>query len=265
MGRLEGKVAFITGAARGQGRAHAIRLAQEGADIIGIDICKPVRNVRYPASTEEELNESVAAVDAIGKRMIAALIDVRDLEPMTEFVNRSAAELGGLDVVVANAAICISGRWDEVTPEIWGDTIDINLTGVWNTVQASASHLVTRHSGSIILISSEVGMKAKPFLSAYVASKFAIRGLAQALSQELGEYNVRVNSVHPSAVNTPMSGSGGMQKLLADHPHLAGAFNHSMPGGRMDPRNISDAVLYLASDESRYVTGHALAVDAGSL
>lgn len=264
-GRMEGKVVFITGAARGQGRSHAIRLAQEGADIIGIDICAPVPNVLYRASTQDELNETVATVDSLGRRMIATVLDVRDLGSMTQFLSRSVTELGGLDVVVANAAICIPGRWDDVTPQVWGDTIDINLTGAWKTVQASAPHLVAQRSGPIILVSSEAGLDAKPFLSAYVARKFGITGLAKALAQELGEYNVRVNSVHPSAVDTPMSGGNTMQTFLADHPRLAAAFSHALPTGRMDPVNISEAVLYLASDESRYVTAHALAVDGGSL
>lgn len=264
MGRVDGKVAFITGMARGQGRSHAIRLAQEGADIIGIDICQRIRNVPYAAPTEADLGETADAVRAVGRRVAVAPLDVRDMESMAKFVDVSVEEMGRLDIVVANAAICIPEAWDHITPEVWADTIDVNLTGVWNTVRACAPNLVKRRAGSIILVSSAAGVKAKPFLSPYVASKFAVTGLAQALAQELGEHNIRVNSLHPGPVHTPMGGIQAIHDLIAAHPNLGKAFTHILPVGQMDPTHISDAVLFLASDESRYMTGHSLAVDTGS-
>jgi SDR family mycofactocin-dependent oxidoreductase len=263
MGRVAGKVALITGAARGQGRSHALRLAEEGADIVAVDICSGIRNVPYPASTKDQLEETVELVSALDRRAIPIQLDVRDKAALASAAATAVSELGGLDIVVANAGICIPTPWDECTDEIWQDTIDINLTGVWNTVRACADHLVSQNSGSVIIISSGAGVKGVPFMPSYVASKWGITGLAIALAQELSGHNVRVNSVHPGGVNTPMAGAPGFHKALADNPKLGGIFTHLLPVGTLEPIDISNAVLYLASDESRYVTATQFVVDAG--
>ncbi|MDF2576398.1 MAG: 3-ketoacyl-ACP reductase, partial [Agromyces sp.] len=175
-GRVEGKVAFVTGAARGQGRSHALRLAEEGADIIAVDLCGPVPNLQYSHATEEDLQETVRQVEALDRRIVARKADVRDRDAMKAAIDEGVAELGHLDIVVGNAGICIIAEWDKVTPEIWDETISTNLTGVWNTVQLTAPHLITAGGGSIILTSSAAGLKGLPFLTPYVASKFGVTG-----------------------------------------------------------------------------------------
>lgn len=264
-GRVEGKVAFITGAARGQGRAHAVRLAEEGADIIAVDVCAPLP-VPYDSATPEDLQETVRQVEALDRRIISAIVDVRDLPALREAVDNAVAELGRLDVVVANAGVCIPAAWDQVTPEIFRDTIDINLVGVWNTVMVGAPHLVRGGGGSIILTSSAAGLKVQPFMVPYTASKFGVTGMAKAFAAELANHNIRVNSIHPTGVNTPM-GSGDMQATLGaameTFPRLGGMFTNMLPIDATEPEDIANAVLFLASDESRYVTAHAMTVDAG--
>ena len=267
MGRVEGKVAFITGAARGQGRSHAIRLAQEGADIIAVDLCDVIPDAAYPSATEEDLAQTVKEVEALDRRIIATKADVRDRDAMKKAIDSGVAELGHLDIVVANAGICIMKPWDEVTPEIWNNTIGTNLTGVWNTVQLTAPHLIKAGGGSIVLTSSAAGLKALPFLTPYVASKHGIVGIMRAFAAELAEYSIRVNSVHPTGVNTPM-GSGDATadfgRLLEAHPRLGGMFTNALPIEITQPIDISNAVLFLASDEARYVTALTMTVDAGN-
>jgi SDR family mycofactocin-dependent oxidoreductase len=267
MGRVQGKVALVTGAARGQGRSHAVRLAEEGADIIAVDVCAPIDGVEYAAATPEDLDRTVKEVEATGRRILASTVDVRDRDALKVAIDGGVAELGRLDIVVANAGICIARPWDEVTPEIWRDTIDINLTGVWNTVQQSAQHVIDAGGGSIIMISSAAGLKGLPFLSPYVASKHALVGLMRAYAQELAEYRVRVNSIHPAGVDTPMGNGGGMSGVggwLAAHPKLGGLLVNAMPVEIMQPSDITNAVLFLASDDGRYVTGLTMTVDAGN-
>ncbi len=266
MGRVEGKVAFITGAARGQGRSHAVTLASEGADIIAVDLCAPVSWTSYPGSTPEDLAETVRRVEAMGRKIVAAQADVRDRSSLERAVADGIGTLGRLDVVVANAGVGRLDSWDKVSAEVWQDTIDINLTGVWHTVMATAPHLVAGGGGSIILISSAGGLKGMPFMAPYVASKFGVTGLAKAFAQELAEHNIRVNSVHPGGVDTPMATGGGSDAadLIAAHPHLASILVGLLPVTLMPPEDVSNAVLYLASDESRYVTAAAMAVDAGN-
>jgi SDR family mycofactocin-dependent oxidoreductase len=267
MGRVQGKVALVTGAARGQGRSHAVRLAEEGADIIAVDVCAPVDGVEYEPATPDDLAQTVKEVEATGRRILASTVDVRDRAALKAAIDGGVAELGRLDIVVANAGICIARPWDEVTPEIWRDTIDVNLTGVWNTVQQSAQHVIDAGGGSIIMISSAAGLKGLPFLSPYVASKHALVGLMRAYAQELAEYSVRVNSIHPAGVDTPMGNGGGMSGVgdwLAAHPKLGGILVNAMPVDIMQPSDITNAVLFLASDEGRYVTGLTMTVDAGN-
>ena len=267
MGRVQGKVALITGAARGQGRSHALRLAEEGADIIAVDVCAPIDGVEYEAAAPDDLAQTVKEVEATGRRILASTVDVRDRDALKAAIDRGVAELGRLDIVVANAGICIARPWDAVTPEIWQNTIDINLTGVWNTVQQSAQHLIDAGGGSIVMISSSGGLKGLPFLSPYVASKHALVGLMRAYAQELAEYSVRVNTIHPAGVDTPMGNGGAMTAYgdwLAAHPKLGGILVNALPVEIMQPNDISNAVLFLASDDGRYVTGLTMTVDAGN-
>lgn len=263
-GLLEGKVAFITGAARGQGRAHAIRLAEEGADIIAIDIAAPIPGVDYPPATKEDLDETVRQVKALDRRIIAEVADVRDLDALADVVERGVAQLGRLDIIVGNAGIDIVAPWHAMTPEIVRTTIDINLIGMWNSAMAGVRHITAGGGGSIILISSVAGLKATPFNLPYNMAKFGVTGLAKSLAAELAKDNVRVNSVHPGGVDTPM-GNGALpmlEDLNKDNPLLLGMLTQWIPG-MMEPREISNAVLWLASDESKWVTGQALAVDGG--
>jgi SDR family mycofactocin-dependent oxidoreductase len=266
--RVAGKVALITGAARGQGRSHAVRLAQEGADIIALDICAPVRGVPYAPSTPEELAQTVKEVEALDRRIFARQIDIRDLESLKTVTVEAIAELGRLDIVIANAGVLISAKWDDVTPEIWQDTIDVNLTGTWNTLMATIPHLVSQGTGgSVILTSSTAGLKGLPFMNPYTASKHGITGLAKAFAHELARYNIRVNSLHPAGVNTPL-GTGlateVMEKAIQENPRTGGIFANSLDVALIDPVDVSNAVVYLASDEARYVTAAAMTVDAGN-
>jgi SDR family mycofactocin-dependent oxidoreductase len=264
--RVAGKVALVTGAARGQGRAHAVRLASEGADVTVVDLCAPLPSVAYESATPEDLAETVRQVEKLDRRAISGIVDVRDLDKLRAVVDGAVAELGRLDVVVANAGICVPKPWDQVTPKIYEDTISTNVTGTWNTVMAGAPHLVTAGGGSVILISSAAGLKVQPFMVPYTTSKFAVRGMAKAFAAELGKYGIRVNSVHPTGVNTPM-GSGGMQAELgaaiAGYERLGAMFINMLPVEITEPEDVADTVLFLASDESKFITAHELAPDAG--
>ena len=265
--RLENKVAFITGAARGQGRAHAVRLAAEGADIIALDLAGPLPGVPYDSPTPADLDETVRLVKEQGRKIVVRQGDVRDLDAMREFVDEAVAELGGLDIVVANAGICIPATWDEVTPQIFKDTMDINVTGVWNTVMVSAPHLIERGGGSVVLISSYAGKKVQPFMVSYTTSKHAVTGMTRAFAAELGRHKIRVNSIHPGAVNTPM-GSGDMQGALEragqTNPPLNQMGTPFLPQFAAEADEIAHAVAFLASDESSFITSEHLSVDGGS-
>jgi SDR family mycofactocin-dependent oxidoreductase len=264
-GRVAGKVAFITGAGRGQGRSHAIRLAEEGADIIAVDICRDYDTVGYGMATAEDLAETVKAVEALDRRIIATQADVRDAGALKAAVDDGVAQLGHLDIVSANAGICTVQPWEQVTPAVWQDTLDTNLTGVWNTMVASAPHLITAGGGSIICTSSTAGIKGLPFLAPYVAAKHGVVGIAKTMANELARHHIRVNTVHPTGVDTPMgTGLGGLEPLLTADPTLGPIFMNTLPVEIVDPRDISNAVLFLASDEARYVTGLEFTVDAGN-
>ena len=264
-GRVAGKVAFITGAARGQGRAHAIRLAEEGADIIAVDICRDYDTVGYPLATEADLAETVKAVEALDRRIVATVADVRDAVGLKAAVDDGVAQLGRLDIVSANAGICTIQTWDEVTPQVWQDTLDTNLTGVWNTMVVSVPHLIAAGGGSIICTSSTAGIKGLPYLAPYVAAKHGVVGIARTMANELARHSIRVNTVHPTGVDTPMgTGLGGLEPLINRDPNLGPIYMNTLPVEVVDPRDISNAVLFLASDEARYVTGLEFTVDAGN-
>jgi SDR family mycofactocin-dependent oxidoreductase len=265
MGRVEGKVAFITGAARGQGRSHAIRLAEEGADIIALDICQDVASATYAMGTADELAETAKHVEAAGRRVVTFAADVRDQEALHRAAAEGASELGKIDLVVANAGVCTLQPWDEVTPEVWKEIIDINLTGVWSTCFVTAPHLITAGGGAMILISSTAGLKGQPFLAPYVAAKHGVVGIMRVLTNELAEHGIRVNTVHPTGVDTPLlEAMYSMDSLLEAHPDLAPIFSNTLPVETLEPRDISNTILYLASDEAKYVTGVTLSVDAGA-
>jgi SDR family mycofactocin-dependent oxidoreductase len=275
-GRVEGKVAFITGAARGQGRSHALRLAQEGADIIAIDICQPVsRSSEIPAATPDDLAETADLVKAQNKRIVTAEVDVRDHDALKAAVDSGVEQLGRLDIIVANAGIGNGGATlDKTSAEDWKDMIDVNLSGVWHTVKAGVPHLLSGgRGGSIVLTSSVGGLKAYPHTGHYIAAKHGVVGLMRTFAVELGQHSIRVNSVHPTNVNTPMFMNEGTMKLFRpdlqspgpDDLAVAAQFMHVLPVGWVDAVDISNAVLFLASDEARYVTGLTLTVDAGSM
>lgn len=266
--RLTGKVAFITGAARGQGRAHALRLAREGADILALDLAGPLPGVPYDSPTPEDLAETARQVEALDRRVVTHVGDVRDLADMTAFVARGVAELGRLDVVVANAGICVPAAWDETTPETFRDHMDINVTGVWNTVMAAAPHLIASGpGGSIVLTSSYAGKKMQPFMIHYTTSKHAVTGMTRGFAAELGKHGIRVNSVHPGAVATPM-GSGDMVTAITrtneTNPRLAVMGTTFIDPPYAEADQIADAVAFLVSDEARFITAEHLSIDGGA-
>ncbi|MCE0764649.1 mycofactocin-coupled SDR family oxidoreductase [Pseudonocardia kujensis] len=272
-GRVEGKVALITGAARGQGRSHAVRLAQEGADIIAVDLCGPLATVdKYPPATRADLDETVAEVEKLDRRIVARVADVRDRAALTAAVNEGVTELGGLDVAVANAGIASFGAAFEITDEMWQEMLDVNLTGVWNTARAAVPHLIERGGGSLMFTSSIGGLKGIQNVGHYVSTKHGIVGLMRTLANELAPHRIRVNTIHPTNVDTDMIQNPGTWKLFApDDP--APSQEKALPGFLslnalevpwVEPIDISNAVLFLGSDEARYITGVTLPVDAGA-
>jgi SDR family mycofactocin-dependent oxidoreductase len=263
MGRVDGKVAVITGAGRGQGRSHAVTLASEGADIIAVDICAPVDSTGYDMSTPEDLAETGRLVEEQDRRVVTVQADVRDLPALRRGVEDGVATLGRLDIVCANAGICIAGSWDSITPDEWADTIAINLTGVWNTCVATIGHLIKAGGGSIVITSSYAGLRGAPFLAPYAASKHGVVGLARELANELADNMIRVNTIHPTGVNGTSMGVHALFPLLEKHPKMAISYQNALPVESVELSDISNAVLYLASDESRYVTGITLPIDAG--
>ncbi|QEN15414.1 mycofactocin-coupled SDR family oxidoreductase [Mycolicibacterium sp. ELW1] len=275
-GRVEGKVAFITGAARGQGRSHAVRLAEEGADIIAIDVCKRISsNEDIPAPTPDDLAETADLVKNLNRRVVTAEVDVRDYAAVKATVDSGVEQLGRLDVIVANAGIGNGGQTLDHTSEAdWNDMIDVNLSGVWKSVKAAVPHLISGgRGGSIILTSSVGGLKAYPHTGHYIAAKHGVVGLMRTFAVELGHHSIRVNSVHPTNVNTPLFMNEGTMKLFrpdlenpgADDMAVVAQMMHVLPIGWVEPVDISNAVLFLASDESRYVTGLPMTVDGGSM
>ncbi|AWW41742.1 mycofactocin-coupled SDR family oxidoreductase [Streptomyces cadmiisoli] len=267
MARLQGKVAFITGAARGMGRTHAIRLAEEGADIIAVDLAPTLDGV-------DGLSEIAKEVEARGRRIVVAHADVRDFESLKTAVDHGVAELGRLDIVVANAGILRTGLLGELDEQSWRAVIDINLTGAWLTAKAAIPHLRAADGGAITIISSTAGFQTAPTMGAYAASKHGVAGLMKTLAVELGADRIRVNTVHPTTVNTEMMQSkSALRSMLPDREgdvtieDVIPIFqqNHLLPVPWVETDDVSNAVIFLSSDEARYVTGIALPVDAGTL
>jgi (+)-trans-carveol dehydrogenase len=273
-GRVEGKVAIISGAARGQGRSHAVRLAEEGADIIAIDICGEISSLQYPSATPEDLAETVRQVEALDRRIIARTADVRDADAVKEAADAGVREFGRLDIVAANAGIAgYSFSTLDIAAQDWQTMLDINLTGIWNTARATIPHVKATGGGSIILTSSSAGLRGFHGIGHYVASKHGVVGLMRSLAIEFAADNIRVNCVHPAGVDTEMLMNETTYRLFSpDHPNpsqesfaeVAQGMN-LLPVPWLEPRDISNAVLFLASDEARYITGVTLPVDAGIL
>jgi SDR family mycofactocin-dependent oxidoreductase len=272
MARLEGKVAFITGAARGQGRSHGIRLAQEGADIIAVDVCRQVETVPYPTATPEDLAETVRQVEALDRRIIATETDVRDLAGLTKAVENGVAELGRLDIVLANAGISTPAPSLEMDEETWQTMIDVNLTGVWKTLRASVPHIIAGgRGGSVVITSSLAAIYANAGTAHYSAAKAGLVMMAKVLAKELAPQSIRVNTMHPTTVATDMILNDATYRLFrpdlesptrADFEEAALTLN-ALPIPAIEPVDISNAVLYLVSDDGRYVTGTTHVVDAG--
>jgi SDR family mycofactocin-dependent oxidoreductase len=273
MGRLEGRVALITGAARGQGRSHAIRLAEEAADIVAIDVDGGVETAPYPIATAEDLAHTAELVEKQGRRIVARRVDVREQGLLDETVREASAELGPIDIAVANAGISQKpGKVWEIPELVWQEMMDINLTGVWHTVKAVIPAMIAAgEGGSITLISSAAGLKGTPNTAAYVSAKHALVGLMRTLAIELAPHRIRVNSVHPSTVETDMILNDRTYRLFRpdlENPTLEDTIDrfrgiNLLPIPWLDPVDISNALVWLASDEARYVTGVALPVDAG--
>jgi SDR family mycofactocin-dependent oxidoreductase len=274
-GRVQGKVAFITGAARGQGRSHAIRLAQEGADIIAVDLLEDVPGIPYAGATEFDLAETVKQVESLDRRIVASKADVRNFAALQAAVDDGVAQLGRLDIVSANAGIGTSPHksW-EIDADTWQTMIDINLTGVFNTAKAAIPHLIAGgNGGAIILTSSAAGLQAYENIAHYVSAKHGVVGLMRTLALELAPYMIRVNSIHPTQVDTPMIQNEATYKLFRpdlEHPTRedfapASQTVNALPIPWVEPVDISNAVLFLASDEGRYITGVTLPVDAGTV
>ena len=272
-GRVEGKVAFITGAARSQGRSHALRLAQEGADIIAVDIAGPVPSIEmYPPATEEDLAETVRQVEALDRRIVATKADVRDSGALKAAVDEGVAQLGRLDIVLANAGVFEIQPALEVSDDAWREMIDINLTGVWNTCKVALPHLIEGgRGGAMVLTSSTAGLKGTPNTIHYTAAKHGVVGIMRTLANEFAQHSIRVNSVHPTGVDTVMIQNEKTWGLFApDDPAPSREkaepifqSTNALPVPWVEPVDISNAILFLVSDEARYITGVTLPVDAG--
>lgn len=274
---LEGRVAYITGAARGQGRAHAVRLAREGADIIAIDVCGPVSDdVTYPMPTSEDLAETARLVEATGRKVIAREVDIRDLAAQQQVVAEGVEQFGRLDIVVANAGILSWGRIFEMSEQQWDDVIDVNLNGTWRTIRAAVPAMIEAgNGGSIIIVSSSAGTKATPGNAHYAASKHGLVAITNALAIEVGEFGIRVNSIHPYSIDTPMVEPEVMMEIFKKYPAFLHSFspmpyhplNHQGKTGLqefMTPEEVSDVVSWLAGDGSKTISGSQIAVDRGT-
>lgn len=273
MGRMDNRVVCITGAARNQGRSHALRLAEEGADVIALDICRDLATVdMYPGATVEDLEETARLVRELGRRVVTRVVDVRDAEALDTAMAEGAAELGRLDVVVANAGIFSRSAAIDMPVAMWQEMIDVNLTGVWHTARSGIRLMREHgHGGSLVLISSGAGFKGAANAVHYTAAKHAVVGLARALAVEAAPDHIRVNSLHPTNVATTMIQNDATYQMFRpdlQSPSMEDALDsfasiNILPLPWIEPRDVSNALLWLVSDEARYVTGIAMPVDAG--
>jgi SDR family mycofactocin-dependent oxidoreductase len=274
-GLLEGKVAFITGAARGQGRSHAVRMAEEGADVIAVDLCAQIGTVPYGMATPEDLAETVRQVEALDRRIVASTVDVRDSAGLQSALDDGVAQLGKLDVVSANAGVFSTARFEDLTDDQWDDMIGVNLTGVFRTARAAVPHLKANpHGGAMVLTSSTAGVKGIPNAAHYVAAKHGVVGLMKTLANELAPHRIRVNSLHPTTVDTDMIQNPAMYGLFRPDLGTSATREDAEAGFRttnkldvpwVESIDISNALVWLCSDLARYVTGVQLPVDAGNL
>lgn len=271
MGSLDGRVAFITGAARGQGRSHAVRLAAEGADVIGVDICADIASNGYPMATRSDLDETVAMVEAQGRKMLGSVADVRDFHALEDALDTGVDHFGRLDIVCANAGIATMAFREltiEEDLEMWTDVVDVNLVGSFHTAKAAIPHLIAGgRGGSIVFTSSTAGLRGFGGLQGgglgYAASKHGIVGLMRTLANALASQSIRVNTVHPTAVNTMMAVNPAMTAFLENYPEGGPHLQNPMPVQLLEPDEISSAIAYLVSDAARHVTGVTFPVDAG--
>jgi SDR family mycofactocin-dependent oxidoreductase len=269
--RFTGKVAMVTGAARGQGRSHAVRLAAEGADIVLCDLCADIDTVPYALGTPEELEETARMVAEHGRRAVVCRADVRSTEDLAAAVGRGLSELGRIDVLVANAGIAGVSPLAEMTDDEWQNMLDVNLTGVFKTMRAVVEHMVSRRYGRIVATSSIVGRQGSANIGHYVSAKWGVLGLVKSLAVEVAEHGVTVNAVCPTSVDTEMIQNEAFHRLFlpeADEIRMAdveAAYTalNPIPVPWLEPRDVSDAVLFLASDEARFITGDALPVALG--
>ena len=277
-GTLEGRVALVTGAARGQGRAHAVRLADEGADVVAIDVCGPISDtITYPAATSDDLAETARQVESTGRKVLAREVDIRDLGAQQAVVADAMEQFGRLDVVVANAGVLSWGRMFEMSEEHWDTVIDVNLNGTWRTIRATVPAMIEAgNGGSIIVVSSSAGLKATPGNSHYAASKHGLVAITNSLALEVGEFGIRVNSIHPYSIDTPMVEPEAMMEIFGKYPTYIHSFspmpfhpvNHDGKKGLqefMTAEEVSDVVAWLAGDGSRTISGSQIAVDRGTM
>ena len=268
-GRLEGKVALISGAARGMGRSHAVRLAEEGADIVAFDIGEQVQGVLYELATPDNMRETAELVEAQGRRIVAGAADVRDRAAIEAVVSQGLDAFSHIDIVVANAGIAFHEidvpLWD-ISQLRWDAIIGVNLTGVWHTVSAAVPSMIEHGTGgSIVIISSTAGLRGFVGAGDYTASKHGVVGLMRTFAQELATHSIRVNTVHPTGVVTGMTSNDSFAAFVDANADMAENLANLLPVGLIEPRDVSNAVLWLASDEARYVTGAMIPVDAGML
>jgi SDR family mycofactocin-dependent oxidoreductase len=271
MGRVEGKVAFISGVARGQGRSHAVKLAEEGADIIGFDLCADIPQVEYPLATPEDLEETIRLVEKTGRRIIAKVADVRDFDAVKNVVDSGIAELGRLDIVLANAGIMPITGEQRLQNDAYLAAIDIMLNGVFNTVVPSIPHIrAGGEGGSIVITSSTAGLigglsDGSPGTLGYIASKHGVVGLMRAWARQLAPESIRVNTVHPTGVNSPMIANEAFGRFVQEFPDIASNLQNPLPvpNGLLECEDVSNQVLHLVSDAGRYITGTTFVADAG--
>lgn len=273
MGKLDGKVAFISGLARGQGRSHALRLAEEGADIFGFDICRQIPSAPYPGSTEEDLAETVRQIEALGRKAVVSVADVRDYRQVESAFRKGIEAFGRVDIVLGNAGIFAAGKVWEIEVEAWREMIEINLTGVWHTVRAAIPTMIDQgDGGSIVITGSTESLKGMGNTASYSAAKHGLTGLMRTMANDLGHYGIRVNTVNPTCVDTNMIQNQCVYELFKpDFPiertreNVADAFaaTNIIPVPWIEPRDVSNAILWLCTEESRYITGVPLPVDAG--
>jgi SDR family mycofactocin-dependent oxidoreductase len=267
-GTLPGRVALVSGAARGLGRDVSIRLAEEGATVVGLDIGRQISTVDYPMAADDDLEETKSLVEAVGSRMLAMRADVRDAAQLRSVVEATRSEFGRLDIVLANAAIAPLRGPEGENEAIWRDVIDVNLTGAWNTVQAGLPLVIEGgRGGAVVFTNSTAGLRGlgggTVAFCAYTAAKHGLVGLARTLARDVGRHGIRVNTVHPAGINTPMIVNNAASDFMSENPEFTASVHPALPVGFMEPRDISEAILWLVSDAARYVTGVALPVDAG--